>query len=123
MQKTVLENGSGKALPLRQRAWNRRLTKICLVMKLTTLLLLGALFQVHAVGVAQTVNLSAKKVPMRKVLREVQKQTGYFVFFSTKELSLLTEKVQVNVEAKNVSLSAFLTELFKEQPISFELDD
>ena len=123
MQKTVLENGSGKMLPLRRRAWNRRLTKICLVMKLTTLLLLGTLFQVHAVGVAQTVNLSAKKVPMRNVLREVQKQTGYFVFFSTKELSQLTEKVQVNVEAKNVSLSAFLVELFKEQPITFELDD
>lgn len=123
MQKTASEYGLGKGMPERQRLRDRRLTKILLVMKLSAVLLLAALFQVKAAVLAQSVTFSGQDVSIRKVLREVQKQTGYFVFFSSKQIVQVTEERAVDIQANNMPLQVFLDKLLRNEGLRFEISD
>lgn len=123
MQKTASEHGFGKVWPRWQPVRNRRLTKIILVMKLTAALLLAALFQVKAAAVAQSVTFNGQKTTIRKVLRDVQRQTGYFVFFSSKSIVQAAETREVSVRAENMPLHDFLGKLLQGQGMNFEISD
>src|ERR1700761_5420951 len=94
-------------------------TKTLLVMKLSVLLLTAAFFQVHASGVAQSVSLTGKGIPLKKVFSVVEKQTGYFFFYNR---DLLKDAHPVSVAAVNQPLTEFLTTVFGDQPLSFRLD-
>ena len=54
--------------------------KTILVMKLTTVLLLAGCLQLSAAGLAQKVSVTGENIPLKKVFREVRKQTGYSFF-------------------------------------------
>lgn len=123
MQKTVFEHGL-KGMPIRLPAGNRFITKTLLVMKLTAFLMIAFIFQLRAAGNAQTVTYSGSKVSLKKVLREVQRQTGYFIFYSTKDLIEIAEKKEVSVDVKAASLAAFMDRIFKDralQTLSFAI--
>ncbi|NLR79088.1 SusC/RagA family TonB-linked outer membrane protein [Chitinophaga eiseniae] len=92
-------------------------------MKLSVMILLGALLQVQASSLAQTVSFSGRNVPINKVLREVEKQTGYFIFYSSNEIREMTASRMVSVNMKQAPLDVFLKSLFNGQPLYFRLED
>lgn len=85
-------------------------------MKLTALLLTAAVLQVSAHAISQSVSYSGKNVALEKVLSVVEKQTGYVFLYSQ---TVLQQSRPVTIGASNLSLTAFLELLFKEQPIRY----
>lgn len=111
MQKTVYGHRS---------AWRRPriLTKIFLVMKLTTVLLTAFIIHASAKGVAQNITYSARNVPIEQVFTEVKKQTGYFFLYTE---SILQKAQPVTIAASNMPLTRFLDEVFKHQPLVYAI--
>lgn len=97
---------------------NRHLTKALLTMKLTIFLITGALMNVYAAGISQTVTFSGTNVPIKKVFSEVEKQTG-FVFMYTKQV--ISDAKPVSISVKNVPIQQMLQDLFKGQPLEFNI--
>lgn len=87
-------------------------------MKWTTVLILAACLQVQANGYAQQITLTLKKAPLKKVFREVQKQTGLF-FLCDEELMRSSKEVAVSV--KNGSLTDLLNQCFAGVPYTFSI--
>jgi len=97
---------------------SRTLTKTRLIMRLIAVLPTIVLLNVHASGMGQSVTLSGKNVPMKKVLSSVEKQTGYFVFY---DAELLSDAKPVSVEAKGMPLERFLDEIVRDQPFTYRI--
>ena len=106
--------GNGRATGI-----NRHLTKALLTMKLTFFLITGALMNVYAEGLSQTVTFSGTNVPIKKVFSEVEKQTG-FVFMYTKQV--INDAHPVSLSVKDLPIQQMLQELFKEQPLEFNIN-
>lgn len=72
-------------------------------------------------GLAQDkVNLSFKNAPIKKVFREIHRQTGYTFAY---EESVILKAKPVSVALINVPLSQALTACFKGQPFTYEIQD
>src|SRR5579872_7411893 len=91
-----------------------------LAMKFTIVLLTIALLQAHGGVFSQNVTLSAHNLPLKKVFREIEKQTGY-IFFCNTALFDLAKPVNLNV--KDVPLSDALERCFSDQPLSYYIQN
>lgn len=89
-------------------------------MQLTTILLFALSLQVSATGYAQKVTIAAKDASLKKVVREIRKQTGYY-FIYTDEIIRRASPVTLNV--KNVDVQEVLNLCFADQPLSYTIDD
>jgi TonB-linked SusC/RagA family outer membrane protein len=98
-------------------AVRRDLTKTLLIMKFTAIILLFACLAATAEGYSQ-ITLSEKNVPLQKVFKEIQKQSGYDFLFS---YTLVQNAGKVTINIKNVSLQAALEELLKGKDLSYEI--
>ncbi len=98
----------------------RCLSKILLIMKLTTLLLLLAIMQVSASSFAQRLSLSAKNAPLEKVFKEIRKQSGYDFVFTT---ATLNNSRRVSINVKNVGIEDVLKLVFDGQPLDYSIND
>ncbi|MEV4881652.1 SusC/RagA family TonB-linked outer membrane protein [Chitinophaga ginsengisegetis] len=123
MQKTAYQLSISGACHMAAVRKKKIINQTLLVMKLTILLLTGALLQVSASGLAQSVTFSAKKAPLIKALNALEQQTGYYTFFKSREIQRLMESRSITIAAKNMPLKQFLDELLKETPFTYELDD
>jgi TonB-dependent starch-binding outer membrane protein SusC len=99
----------------REKGW---LTKTMLVMRLTGILLFGAVLHVSAASYGQTVTYSAQGAPLTKVFAAVEKQTGYVFFYDKQDL---LGTVPVTVALKDVSLTAALQAILKDEPVTFDI--
>lgn len=99
---------------------NRSMAKTLLVMKLTFLLLTAACFNVYAIGVSQTVTISGKDIPLKKVFTEVKKQTGFVFVFN---VDLLKESKPVTLSVFDMPLVDFLSVSFLDQPFNYRIVD
>lgn len=106
-------------MPCKRRIINQTL----LVMKLTFFLLTAVLLQVQAASVAQSVTWSAKNAPLKKALNAVESQTGYFIFYSSKDVQLLADARQISFSAKDMPLKDFLDAILKDQPLTYQIED
>lgn len=91
-------------------------TQTLIAMKLTVVFLLLVMFQVHATGSAQSLTLNAKEMPLKKVMKEVKKQTGYVFFYRNDDLS---RSRPVSVDLKNIPLQTALNKIFSDQPLKY----
>lgn len=89
-------------------------------MKLTTLILITAILQVRASSFAQKITLSATKMPLSVVFREIRKQSGYDFVFSRKTLK---DSKSVNINVNNLEIEALLEQLFADQPLDYQLNN
>lgn len=90
------------------------------VMKLTFIFMLACLLQISAKGVSQNITISGKEIPMKKVFKEIKKQSDYVVFFN---YDLLKEANPVTINVKNASINEVLKQCFKEQPLSYTMEE
>ncbi len=95
-------------------------SKLLLMMRLTTLILITAIMQVSAGSFAQKITLSEKNAPLMKVFDKIRQQTGYD-FIVTR--SVLKNTVPVNIEARNVELKEVLQKVFENQPLEYTISN
>lgn len=97
----------------------RKFSKTLLVMKLTALLILSISLQALAKsGHAQRVSLDVKNVPLKKVFKQLQKQTGYYFLYSVESLEK-ADKISISVQ--NVSLPEALNTCLQNTSLSYSI--
>lgn len=94
--------------------------KFLLIMKLTTLLLFVTLLQVSAAGFAQRINFTQKHASLKQVFKEINKQTGYSVFWSPELLKAAQPK---DVNFVNMPINEVLDICFKDLSLTYVIDD
>jgi TonB-linked SusC/RagA family outer membrane protein len=93
-------------------------TKMLRVMKLTALLLLIFSLQVSAKLFSQKINLNEKDAPLTRVIRQLEKQSGYrFLFFDD---DLKTSR-PVTISAHDEDFATVLATCFKNQPLEYSI--
>lgn len=95
-------------------------TKILLVMKLTTVFVLFGLTHVSAAGFGQAITIQGNNLPLKSVLAEIQTQTDYLFFYSDGDLK---KAKNVSLRVKAGGINEVLTEIFRNQPLSYEVID
>jgi TonB-linked SusC/RagA family outer membrane protein len=91
-----------------------------LIMKFTFILIIASLLNLQAETYSQTITFSGTNIPFEKVFAAVESQTGY-TFFGNKDLLKGTKPVSVSVT--NMPLKAFLDLVFRNQPVSYEINN
>lgn len=99
---------------------NRWLSKLLLVMRITTFLLLLSLMQVSAAGFAQKITIAKKNVSLKDVFKEITRQTGYEVFYFSNKMN---DSKKVNVDYNEVDLKVVLKDLINEDQFSYTIDE
>lgn len=79
-----------------------------------------ASLKVTAGTYAQSVSLSVKNASLEEVFTEVKKQTGYVFFY---EREVLRSTKRVSIQADNLALNAFLSQVFAAQPLDYSIKD
>src|SRR5699024_10079395 len=96
------------------------LSKIMLIMRLTTIILLVACMQVSATAFSQKVTVVGENISLKKVFKDIRKQTDYNFIYSNKTLKDAT-KVTLSIE--NESLQLALKKIFKHQPLAYDVEN
>lgn len=114
MQLTAIRNLPG--------SYFRRIpiTKMLLVMKLTTILLTVAMLQASAKGFSQLVSLSEKNARLESVFRKIEKQTGFYFWY---EDQALRETKKISISVKDVTLKEALDKCFHDLPFTYSIID
>jgi len=89
-------------------------------MKLTLILLIAFVLHAGARGTAQTVTLSVKDMPLEKVCKEVERQTGYFFVYAG---VLNKNAYQISVNIEHAEIKEALTRIFQGLPYSYQVID
>ncbi|WP_185965645.1 STN and carboxypeptidase regulatory-like domain-containing protein, partial [Flavobacterium zepuense] len=89
-------------------------------MKLIVLLIFLACFKVSASVYAQNITLNETNVPLVKVLRQIEKQSGYSFFYKNE---LLKNTNPVSIHIQDAELVDVLERCFFNQPLSYEVVD
>ncbi|MCK7553719.1 carboxypeptidase regulatory-like domain-containing protein [Chitinophaga sedimenti] len=89
-------------------------------MKLTFILMTAFLLQLHANTYSQSVSLNVRNVPLKNVFSEIEKQTGYTVFYNRE---VLEKSKPVTVSVQNLPLKNFLEVSLVGQPIDYIIKD
>lgn len=96
-----------------------RLTKILRVMKISTFLLLLTMQLSAAVSYSQEkVTLSLKEGKLTEVLKEIEGQTGYKIFYNNR---LVEMAKPISLEIEEADLEEALNLIFKDQPLDYEI--
>jgi len=98
----------------------RRIPKILLIMKLTTVLLFAIIMQVSATSFAQRVTLKARDISLKKVFKEITKQTGYGILYQPDKVQTSST---INADFKDAQLSQVLNFCLQNQPLSYTIDE
>jgi TonB-linked SusC/RagA family outer membrane protein len=109
-------NFNSKATPL---VWPQ-LSKIILAMKLTVIIMIAALTNVSAKSYSQIVTLHQKNATVEKVLKAIEKQTGYHFLYDKNDVS---KAGGINIELANAPLEEALNQCFKDQPLTYKVFD
>lgn len=87
-------------------------------MKITAFFLLVTCLHISAKGHSQEVSLSVKNAPLKKVFKEISRQTGISILYSEE---LLRYSFPVSIDVKNAPFTQVLDECLKEQPFVYRL--
>ena len=87
-------------------------------MKWTAILLLTGFLQVSANGVAQQVSLTYNRTPVKTILRDISRQTGYTFFYNASTLDD-AKKIDLNLVDASLkeALDSFLNKLYLDYSI------
>ncbi|WP_257957426.1 TonB-dependent receptor [Parapedobacter tibetensis] len=96
------------------------LKKIIMWMNLTTILLTISMIQVSAASYGQRVTYSADKVTLKKMFREITRQTGYDVVYA---MDKLDNSQSVRVDFNDAPLEEVLTYCLQEQVLTYTIED
>lgn len=92
--------------------------KFLLMMKITFFLLFATLMQVNAAGFAQKITFTQKDATLKQVFKEINKQTGYNVFWSPK---LIKNSRRLDVDFKEITLKNALSVCLKGLSLTYRI--
>lgn len=95
-------------------------SRVLLMRKVFSCLLLFCFLQVSAGGYAQRLSLSERNASFEKVMEDIRTQTGYNFFYVKSHLRT-AKPVTVNVS--NVSLKEAMDAVCKDQPVTYQIRD
>jgi TonB-linked SusC/RagA family outer membrane protein len=98
----------------------RRIPKILLIMKLTTVLLFAVIMQVSATGFAQKVTLKQSNLSLKQLFKEIRKQTGYDVLYQPDKVNTAAT---IDANFKDTPLDEVLTQSLQGQPLEYTIKD
>jgi TonB-linked SusC/RagA family outer membrane protein len=98
----------------------RYISKLLLIMKLVTVILLASLMQVSAASFGQLVTLKENNVTFEKVFREIRKQSGYDVLLSTNKIKTSTT---LNVDFNNSTVEEVMNKIVSGRDLSYTVED
>lgn len=99
-------------------SWKGQLTKTLRVMQWAALFLLGFCLQTSGRVHSQTITFTGEKVPLEKVFQAIQQQTDFKVFWTSR---MEKSAKPVSVHANQMPLLDFLKEIFRDQPLTYEI--
>ncbi|TCD28715.1 SusC/RagA family TonB-linked outer membrane protein [Pedobacter psychrodurus] len=99
---------------------NRHINKICLIMRLTTVILMATFLHVSAASLAQKVTLNQKNTYLEKIFRDIHNQTGYDFLY---DKVLLEAKKPVSLSITEMPLEEALAKFLDPQGLTFTIDD
>ncbi|WDF78693.1 TonB-dependent receptor [Mucilaginibacter sp. KACC 22773] len=94
--------------------------KLLLVVKITVLLFFVAIMHVSASSYAQNINLSATNAPLKKLFKEIRKQSGYNFIYTE---GMMKDTRPVNIHVSNASIDVILDKVFHDQPLSYTISN
>lgn len=86
--------------------------------KVATWVLLTVFLFAGKATMAQTISLSARQMPLSKILPELKKQSGYQFFYND---AMLGKATPVSLEVRNASLQDVLKIIFRNQPLTYAI--
>jgi iron complex outermembrane receptor protein len=89
-------------------------------MKITGLLIFLLAMQLSARTLAQKVSINKENSELKSVLKELHKRTGYLFIFNN---TVMLKAKPVTINVVNIELNQVLLQIFKDQPLTYELDD
>src|ERR1700730_10795569 len=93
--------------------------KTFLVMRLTAILLFAGFLQVSPHGYSQAkITLSEKKASLEKVFNEIEKQTGYSIWY---ERSFIEKANKIDIDVKNATIEKVLDICLKNQLLAYHI--
>lgn len=98
----------------------RHVHKVLLIMRLTLFIIIAAFMQVSASTFAQKISLSEKNASLATVFKKISRQSG-IGFIVTSDVLVNTNPV--TIEVKDAGLEDVLTAVFKNQPVTFAIND
>jgi len=96
------------------------LAKILRVMKLTVFLLFLALTQVCAEGYSQSITYKGKNITLKQVFNEINKQTGYNVFWSS---GIIAGAPRMDVNFENTPLRVVLETCLQRAHLTYSIEE
>ncbi|WP_439183838.1 TonB-dependent receptor [Carboxylicivirga taeanensis] len=96
------------------------ISKFMRVMKLSVLLLLVFTLQVSAKSSAQKVQLNSKGQNLKTVLKELKKQTGYYIMYNEKDVD---NNLKVDIDVNGATLEQALQEILEGLPLQYSIID
>jgi TonB-linked SusC/RagA family outer membrane protein len=98
----------------------RSCRKLLLITALTAFLFFNQLLHAGAYLYSQTVTLSVHDMPLEKVCREIEKQTGYYFVYAKDQDE---KKHLISLQVKNELISTVLQKVFSGLPYSYSVID
>ncbi len=95
-------------------------SKLVLIMNLTALILTFSCLSVSAAGFTQEITLNGKNAPLKTVLQEIRKQSGYQLVYNS---DLIEKANPVNINVNGVALKDALTISLTGQPFTFQISE
>jgi len=92
--------------------------KYLLTMKLTVVLIIATLLHVSAKTFSQHITLREKNTSIKKVLVEIEKQSGYHFLYDNLDLP---KSEKINIDVNNVSVEEALNQCLKNQSIDYKI--
>jgi len=102
------------------RTPNGYVSKLILVMKLTTFLLLISLIQVNAASFGQKVTLKAGETTVNNIFKEIRKQTGYSVMLD--KANFKTDR-KVTANFNNASIQMVMDQVLEGTGFTYVIED
>lgn len=93
--------------------------KILLIVRLTTVILIASLLHVSAATFGQRITMSQNSRPLKAVLRELTKQSGYDFYYNGKTIS---DNQKVTVILSNVEFQNALNSVLAGLNLSYEIE-
>lgn len=93
-------------------------SKLLLIMKLTTFLIMICFIQVSAEAFSQKINLNHSNIEINTVLNSIEKQTNFHFIYDDLELQGMGK---ISLKLNNVSLENALAAIFKDQPFDYKI--
>ncbi|WP_159451644.1 SusC/RagA family TonB-linked outer membrane protein [Pedobacter africanus] len=88
-------------------------------MRLTTVILIASLMQLSAATFGQRITLTQTNTPLKDVLKEIRKQSGFDIFYENK---LISSNQKVSVAVTNATVEEVLSSALKGLNLKYEIE-